>query len=62
MVVQWLRLCTSTAGGVGLIPGQGTKLLHAIRHGQKINLKIKKKLPLKFLFVLISFLESKINI
>ena len=25
LVVQWLRLCTSTAGGTGLIPGQGTK-------------------------------------
>ena len=22
-MVQWLRLCTSTAGGVGLIPGLG---------------------------------------
>ena len=23
-MVQWLRLCASTAGGMGLIPGQGT--------------------------------------
>ena len=22
LVAQWLRLCTSSAGGVGLIPGQ----------------------------------------
>ena len=27
LVVQWLRLCTSTAGGVDLIPGQRTKIL-----------------------------------
>ena len=25
LVVQWLRLCTSTAGGMGLRPGWGTK-------------------------------------
>ena len=29
MVAQWLELCASTAGGVGPIPGQGTKILHA---------------------------------
>ena len=29
LVVQWLRLCTSTARGTGLIPGQETKILHA---------------------------------
>lgn len=28
LVVQWLRLRTSTAGGVGVIPGWGTKLSH----------------------------------
>ena len=26
LVVQWLRLCTSKAKGMGLIPGQGTKI------------------------------------
>ena len=31
LVVQWLRLCTSTAGDVGLIPGQGTKIPHAAK-------------------------------
>ena len=41
LVVQWLRLCISAAGGLGLIPGQGTKILHAAPHGQK-----KKKLTL----------------
>ena len=28
--VQWLRLCPSTAGGTSLIPGQGTKIPHAV--------------------------------
>ena len=32
LVVQWLRLCASNAGGVGLIPGQGTRIPHAGRH------------------------------
>ena len=35
MSVQWLRLCTSTAGGAGLTPGWGAKTPHATRHGQK---------------------------
>ena len=37
LAVQWLRLCTSTSRGTGLLPGQGTKILQAVRHGQKIN-------------------------
>ena len=41
--VRWLRLCTSTAGGTGLILGQGTKILHATWHGQKIKKKKDKK-------------------
>jgi len=28
-MVQWLRLRASTAGVMGLIPGQGTKISHA---------------------------------
>ena len=40
MAVQWLRLCTSTAGSTGSIPGQGTKILHAARHGQKKQKKV----------------------
>ena len=35
LVVLWLRLCASTAGGTGSIPGQGTKIPHAAQHGQK---------------------------
>ena len=35
LAVQWLRLHASTAGGTGLIPGQGTKIPHATRCGKK---------------------------
>ena len=35
LVVQWLRLCTSTAGGMGYIPGQGTKTPHAVQQDKK---------------------------
>ena len=28
LVVKWLRLCAPNAGGVGLISGQGTEILH----------------------------------
>ena len=39
LVVQWLRLHTSTSGGVGLIPEQGSMIPHATQCGQT---KIKK--------------------
>ena len=42
LVVQWLRLQASTAWGMGLIPGQGSKILHAIWCGQKRKKKRKK--------------------
>ena len=38
LAVQWLRLCTSTTGDMGSIPGWGTKILHAALSGQKKNL------------------------
>ena len=34
LAVQWLRLCASNTGGVGLIPGLGTKMPHAVWHSQ----------------------------
>ena len=37
LVVQWLRLQTSTAGAWGLISGLGTMIPHATQHGQKIK-------------------------
>ena len=35
LMVQWLRPHASTAGGMGLIPGQETKIPHAARCHQK---------------------------
>ena len=32
---QWLRLRASTAWGVGLIPGQGTKIPHITQYSRK---------------------------
>ena len=40
LVVQWLGLCASTAGGMGSIPGGGTKIPHAPWYGQKQKEKI----------------------
>ena len=34
LVAQWLRLCASTAGVMGSIPGGGTKIPHAVSHSQ----------------------------
>ena len=51
LVVQWLRLCTSTARDMGSIPGWGTKILQAVRawpHKQtKIPQNSLASLPLK---------------
>ena len=33
LVVQWLKLHTYTAGGMGSILGQGTKIPHVMQHG-----------------------------
>ena len=35
VAVQWLRLHASIAGGMGWIPGQGTRIPHATQRGQK---------------------------
>ena len=43
LAVQGLTLCTSRAGGVGLIPGQGTKIPHAMLCGLKMKKKKCKK-------------------
>ena len=39
LAVQWLRLHTSTAAGMGSILGQGTKIPHAVWCDQKIKKK-----------------------
>ena len=46
LAIQWLRLCTLTAEGLGSIPGQGTKIPQAMRHGQK---KKKKRAEIQIL-------------
>ena len=43
LVVQWLRLRNSTAGDAGLIPGEGTKIPRAVRHGQKDKIRKEAK-------------------
>ena len=37
LVVQWLSLCAPSAGGMGLIPGQGTKIPHVAWPKKKKN-------------------------
>ena len=37
LVDRWLRLCASTTGGTGSIPGPGTKIPLAKRHSQKVQ-------------------------
>ena len=43
LVVQWLGIHTSIAGSTGSIPGQGTKIPHALWCSQKIS-KNKNKI------------------
>ena len=45
-MVQWLRLYASTAGGVGLVPGQGTKIPYAMQLSQKKKKKVFLRGPL----------------
>ena len=41
-MVQWLRLCTSNAGGVGSTPGQGTMIPHTCHVAKKKKNSIKR--------------------
>ena len=34
-MIQGLRFCASTARSAGSVPGPGTKIPHAVQHGQK---------------------------
>ena len=43
LVVQWLRLHASNAGGTGSIPGQGTKIPHAVTKIQCSQIDTLKK-------------------
>ena len=42
LIVQWLGLCGFTAVGLGLIPGQGTKIPQALQCTQGKRIKKKK--------------------
>ena len=50
LVVQWLRLYASTAGGTGSISGQGTKIPHAMEHSQKKKINAPKCSILSVIF------------
>ena len=69
-MVQWLRLCTFNAEGLGSIPGWGTKMPHAVRNSQKqtdpqTHPKTKQqqqKEPTELhISVIAQFLESKVH-
>ena len=47
LVVQWLGLHASTAGGMGSIPCPGSKILHVTWPGQKEKKKEEKQQMLK---------------
>ena len=42
-MVQWLGFHASTAGGMGLIPGRGIKILQAAQRGPPPKKKKKEK-------------------
>ena len=50
LVVQWLRIHASTAGGPGSIHGRGTKILHAMQYSKKKKKSSKKYTCSKILF------------
>ena len=45
LAVQWLRLCASSAGDMGLIPGQGTKTCGVAKRKKKKEGKEKNSHP-----------------
>ena len=53
MAVQWLRLHASTVGGMGLIPGWGARISHAMECGKKKNLDKRLITPGKKNYILI---------
>ena len=43
LAIQWLRPCASTAGGMGSIADQGTKIPHASGHAQNKQTNKQKR-------------------
>ena len=69
-MVQWLRLCPPNAGGLGSIPGQGTrsqilqlKILHAAAKTQsnQINKYFLKTLIIKINNILMQYYKRKLS-
>ena len=58
LVVPWLRLCTFNSEAAGSVPGQGTRIPHAMQRGQnkKTNNKNYASLAKQFVVVLCSFI------
>lgn len=62
LVVQSLRLCASSTGGVGSIPGWGTEILYALWLGQNLKqeasglVRVSVRLPRCFLRTLAALL------
>ena len=42
LAVQWLGLCASAAGGMGLIPGLGSTIPYTLWWGQKKKVYVNK--------------------
>ena len=71
LVVQWLRLHVSNAGGLDLLPGQGTKIPHVgemanNNNNNKVvnkNKKMKKKSINIFRFedIVLEYLERQVS-
>ena len=51
LVVQWLGFCTSTTGGVGQIPGWGTKTSYAAQFGKEKKKKKNKEREIHVIIV-----------
>ena len=53
LVVQWLELCASTAGDMGSIPGQRTKISYAVQRQRGGGGEKKSSQAVGFMYLLI---------
>ena len=61
LTVQWLGLSPFTTEGWNSIPGQGTKILYAVRHGQNSNKQTTPKTNFFLLICIFSFFYNKLS-
>ena len=59
--VQWLRFCASTAGGMGSIPGQRTRIPHATQHGPKKRKVCVGEPDGKYIFIMTSLIKCVVK-